>query len=84
MTKLFLDDVRMPPDQTWDIVRNYDAFVAYITAHGVPDIIAFDHDLSQEHYAALDKFGFPELDVYLCRVRGEDWLRLCQVSCRTR
>jgi NAD+-processing family protein with receiver domain len=50
MRKLFLDDTRKPPDFTWDVVRNYEEFVAYITLHGVPDIISFDHDLGFEHY----------------------------------
>lgn len=43
--KLFLDDFRNPPDSTWDIVRSFDAFCAYITEHGLPYIISFDHDL---------------------------------------
>jgi NAD+-processing family protein with receiver domain len=48
--KLFLDDCRPAPDFTWDIVRSYDQFIAYIKFHGVPDIISFDHDLGDEHY----------------------------------
>lgn len=55
MTKLFLDDIRMPKDDTWDIVRSYDEFVAYIKANGIPDIISFDHDLVGEHYKSLFK-----------------------------
>jgi len=43
--KLFLDDIRLPPDDTWDVVRSYDEFVAYIEANGMPDVISFDHDL---------------------------------------
>jgi hypothetical protein len=48
--KLFLDDVRRPPDSSWMVVRSYDAFVAYIQEFGVPDIISFDHDLAFDHY----------------------------------
>jgi hypothetical protein len=48
--KLFLDDKRKAPDFTWDVVRNYEQFVAYIELHGAPDIISFDHDLGFEHY----------------------------------
>jgi len=44
MKKLFLNDVRQPPDDSWVVVRNYKEFAAYIEAHGVPDIISFDHD----------------------------------------
>lgn len=53
MRKLFLDDERVPGDVTWislhdgpyDIVRSYDAFVAYVEEHGVADVISFDNDL---------------------------------------
>lgn len=53
-TKLFLDDVRKPPDSTWAVVRNHGAFVRYIEENGVPEVISFDHDLADEHYQALD------------------------------
>ena len=51
--KLFLDDVRNPRDVKWAemplgpwvIVRNYDDFVKYITSNGLPEFVAFDHDL---------------------------------------
>mgnify|MGYP001803132574 CR=1 FL=1 len=52
MRKLFLDDVRAvqmvyptaAPDE-YDIVRSYEAFLAYINEHGLPDFISFDNDL---------------------------------------
>lgn len=55
---LFLDDVRMPenvtwvklPQCTWVIVRNYKEFRNTIWNMGIPDFIAYDHDLSLEHY----------------------------------
>lgn len=63
---LFLDDVRDPEDvakyimptslrtqfrlEFWHIVRSYEQFVAYILKKGIPDKIAFDHDLADEHY----------------------------------
>jgi len=53
MKKLFLDDIRVPPDETWDVVRNYKEFIEYITKNRVPDFISFDHDLGIEHYAEL-------------------------------
>jgi len=52
MKKLFLDDIRtidMVYDKSmeseFDIVRSYDAFVAYIENNGLPDFISFDNDL---------------------------------------
>lgn len=49
MKKLYLDDIRTPIDETWDIVRSYNEFVDYITTNGIPDLISFDHDLAVEH-----------------------------------
>lgn len=50
MKKLFLDDVRQPWDDSWDVVRNYHDFVQWIRENGLPSVISFDHDLSPEHY----------------------------------
>jgi len=35
---------------TWDIVRSYNEFVAWIESNGLPVIISFDHDLADTHY----------------------------------
>lgn len=60
---LFLDDLRVPSDcpsytknpvydeLEWVIVRSYDEFTTYITVYGMPDVVSFDHDLADEHYA---------------------------------
>lgn len=66
MTKhyLFLDDERMPSDVTWcalpsakyAVVRNFDEFVKHVLTFGVPDFVAFDHDLADQHY----RVGFEE------------------------
>lgn len=55
--KLFLDDVRdvdyvkdiKTPDVPWVIARSYDEFVEAIKTRGMPQFIAFDHDLSDQH-----------------------------------
>lgn len=60
---LFLDDTRVPIDclqympnpslyknLKWEICRNYDEFVRKIEAGGMPDLISFDHDLSDLDY----------------------------------
>lgn len=49
MKKLYLDDIRTPKTDGWEIVRTYDEFVKYIETNGVPDVISFDHDLAKEH-----------------------------------
>jgi hypothetical protein len=53
-TALYLDDMRVPGIPTMGLVKNYDEFVAYIKANGVPDLISFDHDLSIEHYPLFE------------------------------
>ena len=50
MRKLYLDDVRCPKTEGWDIVRTYDDFVSWITKNGLPDEVSFDHDLAEIHY----------------------------------
>jgi hypothetical protein len=75
MYKLFLDDIRYPkdvtwvsiPDGPWVVVRNYNQFVEHITKNGLPDFIAFDHDLADEHYGANpNKSSFTEKTGYSC------------------
>ena len=44
---LFLDDERQPPQGEWVIVRSYDEAVRYVTQHGMPTKISFDHDLGE-------------------------------------
>lgn len=47
MTKIYLDDVRTPVDNTWTAVRNYEEFISMITSIGLEniEIISLDHDL---------------------------------------
>lgn len=73
---LFLDDVRMPKQATvnliplatvsgigntqWHIVRNFEAFCAIVEGKGVPAVVSFDHDLSEEHLKEVisNKYDF--------------------------
>ena len=54
--KLYLDDVRTPKDEDWDVVRNYDQFVSAVRLYGLGnfDVISLDHDLGdmamEEYY----------------------------------
>jgi hypothetical protein len=72
-------------DDDWLIVRNYEQFVETIEnkffhLNAFPEIIAFDHDLAQEHYDVVnlgcdcnsmpENFGFEEKTGYDCA----DWL----------
>ena len=44
---LYLDDVRTPTDNRWQVVRSYDEFVAHIKLNGLEkyETISLDHDL---------------------------------------
>ncbi len=46
--KLYLDDLRNPPDTGWIVVRTYQEFVNWIETNGLPGCISFDHDLGEE------------------------------------
>lgn len=56
--QLFLDDMRTPRDVRWVelplgpwvVARSFDSFTKVIIERGMPDFIAFDHDLADEHY----------------------------------
>jgi hypothetical protein len=40
-----LQQVSGIPNSSWDIVRSYDDFVAYIENYGIPKVVSFDNDL---------------------------------------
>ncbi len=44
---LYLDDARTPIPDKWEVVRNYDEFVAHIRLNGLEnyEVISLDHDL---------------------------------------
>lgn len=46
---LYLDDVRIPTEGDWQVVRNYDEFVAHIKMNGLDsyEVISLDHDLGE-------------------------------------
>ena len=46
---LYLDDVRIPKANNWEVVRNYDEFVAHIKLKGLGayEVISLDHDLGE-------------------------------------
>ena len=46
---LYLDDVRIPTEGDWQVVRNYDEFVSHIKMNGLEnyEVISLDHDLGE-------------------------------------
>ena len=63
---LYLDDVRIPNDDRWEVVTNYDEFVAHIELNGLEnyECISLDHDLGeeamQEYYRNVATNGYLE------------------------
>lgn len=63
MIVLWLDDMRNPEMPNWSVrywlpedciwVKSYEEFKRYIDTNWLPDIIYFDHDLSDEHVVTM-------------------------------
>lgn len=58
MKKLYLDDIRIPKTDDWEIVRSYKEFVDWITENGIPNVVSFDHDLANDHYGLTSNTDF--------------------------
>ena len=46
---LYLDDIRVPTEGDWEVVRSYDEFIAHINLNGLEnyELISLDHDLGE-------------------------------------
>ena len=46
---LYLDDIRVPTEGDWQVVRSYDEFIAHINLNGLEnyELISLDHDLGE-------------------------------------
>ena len=58
MMKLYLDDVRDLPDESFDLARSYDEAVLFVKENGIPTFISFDHDLGVDENEKLLPTGF--------------------------
>lgn len=56
--KLFLDDIRNPPDESWIIARNYEEGVKIVKELGLPKEVSFDHDLGMSDKTGKDFANF--------------------------
>jgi len=57
--KIWVDDIREPPDDSWVWVKNFDQFKRQIMiVHGyykLPvDVISFDHDSGEDSFSGYD------------------------------
>ncbi len=51
--KLYIDDLRDPPDNNYEgfiVLRSYEDAIKWIEENGCPDYISFDHDLGSFHH----------------------------------
>ncbi|MCK9530418.1 MAG: hypothetical protein M0R77_07645 [Gammaproteobacteria bacterium] len=53
MYKLFIDDERFPIDPHWFVARNSFEAIKAIDLYGIPQEIAFDHDLGGQDTAII-------------------------------
>lgn len=56
--KLYLDDLRPLPDNSYILVRSYDDAVNYVKQNGIPNFISFDHDLGIDKNDNLLSSGY--------------------------
>lgn len=52
--KLYLDDIREPKQAGYVVVRNFYEAANYVTEHGFPSYISFDHDLGEDKLTGYD------------------------------
>ena len=47
---LYLDDIRIPKDSSWQVVKDYTEFVSHIRLNGLEnyELISLDHDLGEQ------------------------------------
>ena len=71
--RLFLDDLRYPPDDhpDWRLARNYHDALWYVKTYGLPYHISFDHDLQDiaDFYTHTIEFTGYDFAKWLC-----DWM----------
>lgn len=46
--RMYVDDLRNPPDRSWVVCRSVAAAQEYIEVYGYPYFISFDHDLGMK------------------------------------
>ena len=69
--KIFLDDIRNPPDSSWTVVRNAFDAISLIIMGGV-EFISFDHDLGLAMTGA-DVAKFIEERAYLNHIQPPNY-----------
>jgi len=58
MYRMYLDDLREPKNEYDVVVRSFDEATEYISGHGMPAFISFDHDLGLDDDGSVAKSGY--------------------------
>lgn len=83
MRYLFLDDVRTPQDETWEIVRTVEEFSRWIQDNGVPEIVSLDHDLGEQMiYRGQSAEDYEELRGQSKELTGLDACQVLLAFCK--
>jgi len=45
--KLFIDDLRSPTGEGWQIARSYEGAIRIVSSYGAPTFVSFDNDLGE-------------------------------------
>lgn len=56
--KLYLDDLRKLPDNSFYLARSYRDAINYVKEYGIPSFISFDHDLGVDSNNILLPSGY--------------------------
>lgn len=70
--KLFVDDIRNPPDMTWCVVRTFEGAITYLK-HNVVEVISLDHDLGKRK-SGYDIAKWIEEQVFLHQIQAPEIL----------
>ena len=87
--KLWIDDIRTPPDETWDWVTTSDAAIAFmkmwkddgLSSYYTFDEVSFDHDLGGDDTSRAvviwmieNNVRFNKYNVHSANPVGAEWL----------
>lgn len=86
--RLWIDDLREPPDETWDVVTTSEAAIALLTQfqrEGMlwcpREVVSFDHDLGGDDtsrkvviWMIENNFRFERYAVHSANPVGREWL----------
>ncbi|WP_323644693.1 cyclic-phosphate processing receiver domain-containing protein [Aliarcobacter butzleri] len=56
--KLYLDDIRELPNNSYILVRSYNEAIQFIKDNGIPSFISFDHDLGEDEFQNILPNGY--------------------------